>query len=69
MLDFKNHKKVAILFSGGPAPSANAVISSVALNFINARVPIIGFFYGFELSITRHWILIFPASETGAGCF
>jgi 6-phosphofructokinase len=48
MLDFKNHKKVAILFSGGPAPSANAVISSVALNFINARVPIIGFFFGFE---------------------
>jgi 6-phosphofructokinase len=48
MLDFKNHKKVAILFSGGPAPSANAVISSVALNFINARVPIIGFYFGFE---------------------
>jgi 6-phosphofructokinase 1 len=48
MFDFKNHKKVAILFSGGPAPSANAVISSVALNFINARVPIIGFFFGFE---------------------
>jgi ATP-dependent phosphofructokinase / diphosphate-dependent phosphofructokinase len=48
MLDLKPHKKVAILFSGGPAPSANAVISSVALNFINARVPIIGFFFGFE---------------------
>jgi ATP-dependent phosphofructokinase / diphosphate-dependent phosphofructokinase len=48
MFDFKNHKKVAILFSGGPAPSANAVISSVALNFINAKVPIIGFFFGFE---------------------
>jgi 6-phosphofructokinase len=48
MLDFKNHKKVAILFSGGPAPSANAVISSVALNFINARILIIGFFFGFE---------------------
>ncbi len=48
MLDFKAHKKVAILFSGGPAPSANAVISSVALNFINARIPIIGFFFGFE---------------------
>ena len=48
MLDFKNHKKVALLFSGGPAPSANAVISSVALNFINAKVPIIGFFFGFE---------------------
>ncbi len=48
MFDFKNHKKAAILFSGGPAPSANAVISSVALNFINAKVPIIGFFFGFE---------------------
>jgi 6-phosphofructokinase len=48
MFGFKGHKKVAILFSGGPAPSANAVISSVALNFINARVPIIGFFFGFE---------------------
>ncbi len=48
MFDFTSHKKVAILFSGGPAPSANAVISSVALSFINAKVPIIGFFYGFE---------------------
>jgi 6-phosphofructokinase len=48
MFDFKGHKKAAILFSGGPAPSANAVISSVALNFINAKVPIIGFFFGFE---------------------
>ncbi len=48
MFDFSNLKKAAILFSGGPAPSANAVISSVALNFINARVPIIGFFFGFE---------------------
>ncbi|MCU0276239.1 MAG: 6-phosphofructokinase, partial [Acidobacteria bacterium] len=48
MIDFSKHKKAAILFSGGPAPSANAVISSVALNFINARVPIIGFFFGFE---------------------
>ena len=48
MFDFKAHKKAAILFSGGPAPSANAVISSVALNFINARVPIVGFFFGFE---------------------
>jgi len=48
MFDFKKHKKVAMLFSGGPAPSANAVISSVALNFINAKVPIIGFFFGFE---------------------
>jgi len=48
MNGYKNHKRVAVLFSGGPAPAANAVISSVALNFINARVPILGFYYGFE---------------------
>ncbi len=45
---FKNNKKVAVLFSGGPAPAANAVISSVSLSFINAKIPILGFFYGFE---------------------
>ena len=56
MFDFSKHKKVGILFSGGPAPSANAVISSVALNFINAKVPIIGFFFGFEFleNFSRH---------------
>ncbi len=45
---YKGNKKVAIVFSGGPAPSANAVISSVALNFINAKIPILGIYYGFE---------------------
>lgn len=48
MEGYKGNKKVAIVFSGGPAPSANAVISSVALNFINAKIPIIGVYYGFE---------------------
>ncbi len=48
MNGFKNHRKVAVLFSGGPAPAANAVISSVALSFINAKIPLIGFYYGFE---------------------
>lgn len=48
MEGYNGHKKVALVFSGGPAPSANAVISSVALNFINKKIPIIGFFYGFE---------------------
>ncbi len=48
MCGFRGNKKVGILFSGGPAPSSNAVISSVALNFINAKIPTIGFFYGFE---------------------
>jgi ATP-dependent phosphofructokinase / diphosphate-dependent phosphofructokinase len=48
MKGYNNHKKVAMLFSGGPAPAANAVISSVALNFIDAGITTLGFFSGFE---------------------
>jgi len=48
MKGYNENKKVGIVFSGGPAPSANAVISSACLSFINNRVPIIGFFHGFE---------------------
>jgi 6-phosphofructokinase len=48
MEGYKGGKKAALIFSGGPAPSSNAVISSVALNFINAKIPTFGFFYGFE---------------------
>ncbi len=40
--------KVGILFSGGPAPSANAVISSVALNCLDKNVPVIGIMRGYE---------------------
>jgi 6-phosphofructokinase 1 len=42
------HKKVGVLFSGGPAPSANAVISSVGLNFLDRGVPVIGIMRGYE---------------------
>jgi len=45
---YKGNTRVGMLFSGGPAPSANAVISSAALSFINARIPVYGFHYGFE---------------------
>ncbi len=48
MKGYKGNKKVGILFSGGPSPSANAVISSACLNFIDRKIPVIGFFYGFE---------------------
>ncbi len=41
-------KRVGMLFSGGPAPAANAVISAAALSFINAGVEVIGFFNGYE---------------------
>ncbi|NIM11982.1 MAG: 6-phosphofructokinase [Candidatus Aminicenantes bacterium] len=48
MNGYKGNKKIGLVFSGGPAPSANAVISSVCLSFIDKKIPIIGFFYGFE---------------------
>ncbi|MBN2158881.1 MAG: 6-phosphofructokinase [Spirochaetes bacterium] len=40
--------RVAVLFSGGPAPSANAVISSVALNFLDNNVSVTGIMRGYE---------------------
>jgi len=42
------YNKVGILFSGGPAPSANAVISSTAVNFLDNNVPVIGIMRGYE---------------------
>ena len=44
----KNKKRVAVLFSGGPAPGANTVISSVTLTFLNHGIQVIGFLRGFE---------------------
>ncbi len=41
-------KRVGILFSGGPAPAANAVISAAALNFLNSGVSVYGFLDGYE---------------------
>ena len=41
-------KRVGMLFSGGPAPAANAVISAAALSFLNAGVSVVGFLDGYE---------------------
>lgn len=41
-------KRVAILFAGGPAPAANAVISSAAFTFLNAGVEVIGIKHGYS---------------------
>jgi len=41
-------KRVGMLFSGGPAPAANAVISAAALSFLNNGIEVIGFFDGYE---------------------
>jgi 6-phosphofructokinase len=41
-------KRVGMLFSGGPAPAANAVISAAAMNFLNCGVEVVGFMDGYE---------------------
>ncbi|MDO4551041.1 MAG: 6-phosphofructokinase [Planctomycetia bacterium] len=41
-------KKVGILFSGGPAPSANAVICSAAQCFTRAGIEVYGFMNGYS---------------------
>lgn len=41
-------KRVAILFAGGPAPGANAVISSAATAFLNAGIEVLGIKHGYS---------------------
>ena len=41
-----NIKKVAILFAGGPAPAANAVISTAAASFLKAGIEVVGIKHG-----------------------
>lgn len=41
-------KKVAILFAGGPAPGANAVISAAAVSFIRNGIEVVGIKHGYS---------------------
>lgn len=40
-------KRVAIIFSGGPAPGANAVIAAAATSFLEAGIDVLGIFHGY----------------------
>jgi len=41
-------KRVGLVFAGGPAPAANAVISSAAISFLEDNREVIGFFHGYS---------------------
>ncbi|MSP24082.1 MAG: 6-phosphofructokinase [Myxococcales bacterium] len=41
-------KRVGIVFSGGPAPAANAVISAAAVSFLEDGREVVGFFHGYS---------------------
>jgi 6-phosphofructokinase 1 len=43
-----NIQKVAILFAGGPAPAANAVISTAAASFLRNDIAVVGILYGYS---------------------
>src|SRR5215813_5936965 len=41
-------RRVGIIFSGGPAPAANAVISAAAISFLEDDRQVVGFFHGYS---------------------
>jgi len=41
-------RKVAILFAGGPAPAANAVISTAAASFLRNDIQVVGVLHGYS---------------------
>ena len=43
-----NFKRVAILFAGGPAPAANAVISTAAVSFLRSGIEVLGIKHGYS---------------------
>ena len=43
-----NVRRVGIVFSGGPAPASNAVISAAATSFLEDGREVIGFFHGYS---------------------
>lgn len=43
-----NIRRVAILFSGGPAPAANAVISTAAVSFLRNNIDVCGILHGYS---------------------
>ncbi len=43
-----NFRKIAILFAGGPAPAANAVISTAAVSFLRNGIEVVGIMNGYS---------------------
>lgn len=50
----KSIRRVGIIFSGGPAPAANAVISAAAISFLEDGREVVGFFHGYSNLVDYH---------------
>ena len=57
-----NIRRVAILFAGGPAPAANAVISTAAVSFLRNNIEVYGILNGYA-----HLIEYGPDHSDGRG--
>lgn len=55
-------RRIGIVFSGGPAPAANAVVSACALSFLDAGIEVIGILDGY--SHLEHYV---PGAELVEG--
>src|SRR6188508_2491386 len=44
----KQFRRAALLFAGGPAPAANAVISACAASFLRNGIGVLGIKYGYS---------------------
>ncbi|MEK6248498.1 MAG: 6-phosphofructokinase, partial [Planctomycetales bacterium] len=61
-------RRVAILFAGGPAPAANAVISAAAVSFLRNGIEVLGIKFGYsglmqfgpdyEMQVDRDYIVV-----------
>jgi 6-phosphofructokinase 1 len=49
-------KRVGIIFSGGPAPAANAVISAATISFLEDNREVLGFFHGYSNLMDYHQV-------------
>jgi 6-phosphofructokinase 1 len=69
-------KRVAFVFSGGPAPAANAVIAAAATSFLEAGIEALGIFHGYTnlqeydpvtnpMLESEHYRLLTPADIRG----
>ncbi|MEO0321926.1 MAG: 6-phosphofructokinase [Myxococcota bacterium] len=47
-------RRVGIVFSGGPAPGANAVIAAAAYSFMEDKREVVGFFHGYSHLMEYH---------------
>lgn len=53
-MNARTKNRVGIIFSGGPAPAANAVISAAVVSFLEAGHDAIGFFHGYSNLVDYH---------------